>query len=182
MSDPVTMEKSELEAMKNDMKKVVEANDGLKKELDVTRRERDQARSATLRAKEEVERLQKLGPEKKTLDENKGLRTSVSEAHKKIAALEKELAAIKIESEDRRKEVSQLQQKLSNVQNTMDMMQSARNKAQVDRDKALVDLQTSADAYGKLREEFEAFKKAVAEKAVEGKNPKAQPKPEPAKA
>ena len=182
MSDPVTMEKSELEAMKNDMKKAVEVNDGLKKELEVTRRERNQARDETFRARREAERLQKIGPEKKTLDENKGLRTSVSDAHKKIAMLEKELDASKIESEGRRKEVSQLQQKLSNVQNTMDMMQSARNKAQVDRDKALVDLQSSADAYGKLREEFEAFKKAVADKATEAKGPKAQQKPEPAKA
>lgn len=182
MTDSVMMEKAELEAMKNDMKKAVDVNDGLKKELDVTRRERDQARSATTKAKEEVERLQKIGPDKKTLDENKGLRTSVSEAHKKIAALEKELEASKIESEGRRKEISQLQQKLSNVQNTMDMMQSARNKAQVDRDKAQVELQEAATAYGKLREEFEAFKKAVADKAIEAKPSKAQPKPEPAKA
>ena len=43
MTDSVVMDKSELEAMKNDMKKAVEVNDGLKKELEVTRRERNQA-------------------------------------------------------------------------------------------------------------------------------------------
>lgn len=175
------MEKSELEAMKNDMKKVVQINEGLERELKATRREANDAAAVANSAKREVERLEKLRPSDKIETDNKGLRNAVSEGHKKIAALEKELVAVKAESEGRRKEISQLQQKLSNVQNTMDMMQSARNKAQVDRDKALVELQDAATSYGKLREEFEAFKKAVADKAAEGNKPKAQ-KAEPAKA
>jgi len=176
------MDKAELEKMREDMARVVKINEGLEREIKATRREANDAAAVATSAKREVERLEKLRPSDKIETDNKGLRNAVSESHKKIAVLEKELVAAKAESEGRRKEISQLQQRLSNVQNTFEMMQGARDKAYVDRDKALVDLQGAANAYHKLQEEFNAFKKEIADKEAEKKPGKGAPKPEPAKA
>lgn len=183
MSEPVLMDSNELKALRDDMKKVVGVNDGLTRDLKVARDERDQAKGAATKAKTEADRLRKLVPAVEVQDEIKGLRTAVSEGHKRIGILEKELAAAKAESEGRRKEAVQLNQRLVNVQNTFDMMQASRDKAHADRDKGLADLQVAADAYHKLQGEFNDFKKEVAEREAENKKPgKAAPKAEPAKA
>lgn len=177
------MDANELRAMKDDMKKVVEINDGLTRDLKVARAERDDVKAAVTKAKTEADRLRKLVPAVEVQDEIKGLRTAVSEGHKKIGALEKELAAVKVESEGRRKEVGQLQGRLGSVQNTFDMMQVGRDKAYAERDKLVTDLQVAADAYHKLQGEFNDFKKEVADREAEHKKPgKAAPKAEPAKA
>lgn len=183
MTEPVLMDQAELKAMKDDMKKAVDVNDSLNRDLKVARNERDEAKAAVTKAKTEADRLRKLVPAVEVQDEIKGLRTAVSEGHKKIGSLEKELAAVKAESEGRRKEVAQLNQRLGSVQNTFDMMQVARDKAYADRDKALVEVQNAAAVYHKLREEFDAFKKEIAERDQEMKKPaKAAAKAEPAKA
>lgn len=171
MNEPVLVSPDELKAIRGDLKKAVDVNDGLNRELKGAREERDQARSAAAKAKSEADRLRKLVPAGDVQDEVKGLRTAVSEGHKKIGALEKELAAVKVESEGRRKEVVQLQQRLSNVQNTFDMMQASRDKAHADRDKTLLDLQAAADAYHKLQGESNDFKKAVEEREQNEKRP-----------
>lgn len=182
MTEQVLMNDGELKAMRDDMKKAVDVNEGLNRDLRVTRLERDEAKAAVTKAKTEADRLRKLVPAVEVQDEIKGLRAEVSEGHKKIGTLERELASAKAESEGRRKEVAKLQQNLVNVQNTFDMMQASRDKAHADRDKAIADLQGAADAYHKLQGEFNDFKKEVADKAAEGKKPgKAAEKPEPAK-
>lgn len=169
MNEPVLMQPDELKQMRDDMKKVVDINEGLKRDVATMKRERDEARQAATRAKNDAEQLRKQAPEKQVKDENVGLRSAVSEAHREIAALKKELAAVKVESEGRRKEVVQSQQRLGNVQNTFDMMQVARDKAYFDRDKALADLQDAGNAYHKLQGEFNDFRKAVEEKAQAAK-------------
>lgn len=175
MTEPVLMDKNELAAMAKDMKRVVELNDSLKRDLKVALGERDEARVNANRFKTEGERLRKTMPADKMADENKGLRTGISESHKRIGVLEKELAAAKDESEARRKEVVQLNQRIGNVQNTFDMMQVARDKACADRDKLFADLQAAGDAYHKLQGEFNDFKKAAAEaKGQDGGKGKAQ--------
>jgi chromosome segregation ATPase len=171
VTEPVLMDKAELAKMTRDMAQATEVVDGLKRDLKLSQAERDQARDAVNRARAEVDRLRKLGPDEKTQDENKGLRTAVSEAHKKIGALEKELGVTRQESEDRRKAIVQVQRKLDNIQNTFDMMQVARDNACADRDKALASVEQAGTAYHKLQGEFDDFKKAVAEKGQETKNP-----------
>lgn len=174
MNEPVLMNEAELKAMRDDMKKVVEANAGLKRDLEVACKERDDARGVASKSRAEADRLGKLRPSDKIEIDNKGLRSAVSESHKKIATLEKELVAAKAESEARRKEVAQVQQRISSIQSTFDMMQVARNEAQAARDKAIRDLQDAADVYHKLQGEFNDFKKEVAERESESKKPKAK--------
>lgn len=164
MSEPVLMDKADLVKMTKRMEKAIELVDGIKRDLKVARSERDQARESMNRLAIEAGRLRKLGPSDQMEKDNKGLRTAVSEAHKKIGVLEKELVVVKAESEARRKEAGQVQNKLNNIQNTFDMMQIARDKACEDRDKALSSVEQAGAAYHKLQSEFDDFKKAVAEK------------------
>jgi hypothetical protein len=152
------------------------------KDLKSALMERDQAKEAANRLTIEADRLRKLRPSDLVEKDNKGLRVAVSESHKKIMALERELAAVKVESEIRRKGISQVQHRFDNVQNTFDMMQMSRDKAYADRDQALASVQQGAEAYGKLREEFEALKKAAAERERDTKQSKTAKAPEPAKA
>jgi chromosome segregation ATPase len=179
VTEPVLMDKAELAKMTRDMAQATEVVDGLKRDLKLSQAERDQARDAVNRARAEADRLRKIGPDEKTQDENKGLRTSVSEAHKRIGALEKDLTAVKAESEARRKEIIQAQGKLSNIQNTFDMMQVGRDKACADRDQALSSVEQAGAAYHKLQGEFEEFKRAAAERAQNEKRPGAAAKAEP---
>lgn len=157
MSDPVLMSKGDLERMGKDMAQVVEVNERLERKLKVMTEERDRALTASNKAKLDLERVRKILPTDKMGEQNEGLKSAISEAHRKINTLENELAAAKAEAETQRRLVAQVNRKFEGIQATFDTLQIARDKAQQDRDKALAELQKYAEAYQKLQKELDAL-------------------------
>ena len=172
MSDPVMLSKSDLDKMAKDLDAAAEANQSLKRALRLLTVERDNALSAANKAKLEVERIGKVIPSDKVIQENKGLRDAIADAHRQINVLQEDLKTSKAETEVQRRLVYQVNRKFEGIQATFDTLQIARDKADQDRDKALADVQSGAAAYHKLQAEFDAFKKEAA-----SKKPAAAPQP-----
>lgn len=164
MSDAVAVSKADLERVASDLKKAVEVNERLEKNLKAMQSERDVARAAANQAKLEAERLRKALPSEKVQQENKGLREAIADAHRKINAIEKELAAAKAETETHRRAATQTLRRFEGMQATFDTLQIARDKAQADLGKALADVQKGAESYAKLKAEFDVLQKAATEK------------------
>jgi len=163
MGEMIMMDKAEVERSVRERDQAVEAGAKMSRQITILGEERDRALSAANNAKLEVERLRKAIPPDVLQQENKALRENIAEAHRKIAALEKELVVEREAVQVKQKEVIAAQRRAEAVQSTFYTFQNARGQAQVDRDKALTDLQTAVEIHGKLKDEFEAFKKFVQE-------------------
>jgi len=168
VSEPVLLSKADLDRMASDMKKAVEVNETLRRQLKTVQTELDVTRATANQAKLEAERLRKVVPSEKVQEENRGLRDAVADAHRKISLLEKEIPKSAAEIEAKKRENAQLQRRFEGIQATFDTMQFARDKALKDLDQAVAQAATKqkedAAAYQKLRVDYDALKKVADER------------------